>query len=114
MDIGTKTWEVRFFQTTRGDYPVKEFIEDQDSTMRSKIALSILLLKNQGPFLKPPYIKKFQDKLYELRLSGKVAIRIFYTIVNNEYYLLHAFKKKSQKTPAKELKIAIDRMETII
>ena len=30
----------------------------------------------------------------ELRISGKVEIRIFYTIINNEYYLLHAFKKK--------------------
>jgi len=64
--------------------------------------------------LKPPYIKKLQDKLYELRISGKVAIRILYTISNNEYYLLHAFKKKNQKTPSKELKIALDRMREII
>ncbi|MBI3443610.1 type II toxin-antitoxin system RelE/ParE family toxin [Candidatus Woesebacteria bacterium] len=82
--------------------------------IRSKIALSILLLKNQGPFLKPPYIKKLQDKLYELRISGRVAIRIFYTVANNEYYLLHAFKKKSQKTPSKELKVAVDRMKELI
>ena len=43
-----------------------------------------------------------------------MAIRIFYTIANNEYYLLHAFKKKSQKTPAKELKVALDRMKEIV
>jgi len=82
--------------------------------MRSKIALSILLIKNQGPFLKPPYIKKLQDKLYELRISGITQIRIFYTIHHSEYYFLHAFKKKSQKTPSKELKIALDRMGKII
>lgn len=28
-----------------------------------------------------------------------------------EYYLLHAFKKKSQKTPPKELKVAMNRMK---
>lgn len=107
-------WKVLFFQTPRGDYPVKEFVEEQDLKIRSKIALSILLLKNQGPFLKPPYIKKLQDKLYELRISGTTPIRIFYTIHRSEYYLLHAFKKKSQKTPVKELKVAIDRMKKMI
>ncbi len=107
-------WKVLFFQTVRGDSPVREFIGEQDSLIRSKIALSILLLKNQGPFLKPPYIKKLQDKLYELRISGTAQIRIFYTIYHAEYYLLHAFKKKSQKTPSKELKVALDRMKEII
>lgn len=107
-------WKVLFFQITRGDFPVKNFIEEQDRVIRTKISLSILLLKNQGPFLKPPYIKKLQDKLYELRISGTSQIRIFYTIHNSEYYLLHAFKKKSQKTPAKELKTALDRMRELV
>lgn len=106
-------WKVFYFKTARGDCPVKEFIEDQDAITRSKIALSILLLKNQGPFLKPPYIKKLQNKLYELRISAIVQIRIFYTIYNSEYYLLHSFVKKTQKTPIKELKIAISRMREI-
>ena len=108
------TWRILFFQTQRGDFPVKDFIEEQDLTMRSKIALSILLLKNQGPFLKQPYIKKLQDKLYELRISGTTQIRIFYTIHHSEYYLLHAFIKKTQKTPNRELKIAVDRMRKIV
>ena len=107
-------WKVLFFQTTRGEYSVKDFIGEQDPTIRSKIALSILLLKNQGPFLKPPYIKKLQDKLYELRISGITQIRIFYTIHHSEYYLLHAFTKKTQKTPNRELKIAVDRMKKLV
>lgn len=107
------TWKVSFFKTHRGEYPVKTFIQEQDESTYAKFLLSIQLLQNNGPFLKPPYIKKLQNKLYELRISGRITIRIFYTIVNNEYYLLHAFKKKSQKTPLKELKVAIDRMKEI-
>lgn len=107
-------WKVKFFQTSRGDYPAQDFIDKQDMKTQSKVALSIGLLANQGPFLKPPYVKKFQDKLYELRISGKVAIRIFYTIQNNEYYLIHGFKKKSQKIPNKELKVALDRLKEFI
>lgn len=108
------SWNVYFFQTARGDYPVKKFIEDQDGATYAKILHSILLLKNHGPFLKPPYIKKLQGKLYELRISGKVAIRIFYTIRHNEYCLLHAFKKKSEKTLTREIRTAIDRAEEMI
>lgn len=97
------SWKVYFFQTSREDYPVY-----------AKILHSIRLLKEYGPYLKPPYMKKLQDNLYELRTSGRIPIRIFYTIHNNAYFLLHAFKKKSQKTPIKELKTAVDRMENII
>lgn len=107
-------WRVLFFQTARGDFPVEDFIKEQNEATYAKVLQSMKLLANNGPFLKPPYIKKLQNKLYELRISGKVAIRIFYTIANNDYYLLHAFKKKSQKTPSKELKVALDRMKEIV
>lgn len=108
------SWKVNFFQTTRGESPVEEFIKSQDEATHAKILQYIKLLANNGPFLKPPYIKKLQGKLYELRVSSVVAVRIFYTISNNEYYLLHVFKKKSQKTPIKEIKIAVDRVKEII
>lgn len=108
------SWKVKIFQTIRRDYPVKDFIEEQDISIQTKITHSISLLVDYGPYLKPPYIKKLQDKLYELRIPGKVAIRIFYTIVNNEYYLLHAFKKKTQKIPRNEIKTALDRAGEII
>ena len=107
-------WKVLFFQTTRGEYPVKEFIEKQDRNTVAKINLSIRLLIDYGPFLKPPDIKKLQNKLYELRIQGKSSVRIFYTIVAGKYYLLHAFIKKSQKTPPKELKVALDRMRKLV
>lgn len=108
------SWKVLFYQTARGDYPVKEFIQKQDEATYAKILHSIMLLKNNGPFLKPPYIKKLKNNLYELRISGKNALRILYALHNNIYYLLHAFKKKKQKIQAKEIKIAIDRSKQLI
>lgn len=107
-------WKVRFFQTARGEYPVKEFIEEQDEPTKTRINLSIRLLIDYAPFLKPPEIKKLQDKLYELRIQGKVSVRILYTVVDGEYYLLHAFKKQSQKTPPKEIKVALNRATQLV
>jgi|SRR3989344_3070407 len=114
MDGKVKTWKVKFFQTARGDLPVEDFIKEQDRPTAAKISSYIQLLKTDGPYLKPPHIKKLQDKLYEIRISGKVAIRIFYTVKSGEYYLLHAFKKKTQKTPTQEIKIALDRINEIV
>lgn len=108
------SWKVYFFQTARGHSPVKEFIEEQDEATHAKVLHAIRLLVNNGPYLKPPYIKKLHAKLYELRIPGKIALRIFYATYNNEYFLLHAFKKKTQKTPVQELKIALDRMKELI
>lgn len=108
------SWMVYYFQTKSGRKPVKEFVQDQDTITRSRIQKSLILLSEKGPFLKPPYIKKLIAKLYELRINDEVAIRIFYSSKNNSYYLLHAFKKKSQKTPPRELKTAIDRMKELI
>lgn len=108
------SWRVYFYKTKRGDSPVKKFILEQNLPVQSRINQSILLLRDRGPFLKPPYIKKIKDKLYELRIKSQIAIRIFYSPKDDTYYLLHAFKKKSQKTPAREIKTALDRMEELI
>lgn len=104
-------WEVRFYQSKRGDYPVANFIGQQELRVREKVADSLKMLQNSGPFLTPPYMKKLLPNLYELRVKSKVAIRVFYSPKTSVYYLLHAFVKKTQKTPEKELKIAIDRMK---
>lgn len=108
------TWKVNFFQTARGNHPVQDFIIKQDKPAYAKLLSAIELLETDGPYLKPPYIKKLQNKLYELRVSGKVAIRIFYTVKDGEYYLLHVYKKKSQKAPVKELKTALDRIKELV
>lgn len=107
-------WKVRFFQTRRGDYPVKEFIIKQDEITYAKILGLIKLLKDYCPLIKPPYVKKIIKNIWELRISARTAIRILYCFINNEFYLLHAFKKKSKKTPLKEIEIAIDRFKNII
>jgi len=106
--------KVYFFRTRRGSCPVKEFIEKQDRKSYTKIIRYIELLEEYGSYLKPPYIKKLQDKLFELRITGTTSIRIIYTVMNNGYYLLHGFIKKSQKTPSRELKTALDRSREII
>ena len=60
-----------------------------------------------------PYAKKITDQLYELRIRGKVEIRIIYGFKNNEAVLLHIFKKKQNKIPRKEINTAEERFSLI-
>ena len=105
---------VCFYTTKNGRIPVKIFIDEQTEIIRERIIHSIELLQTHGPFLKPPYIKKLDKHLYELRITGRISIRILYTHHRNKYILLNAFQKKAQKTPHHELKTAIDRLKNVI
>lgn len=101
-------WPVVQFST------VEDFLNKLPDDARAKISSDIVMLKEYGPFLRQPYSKKIAKNLFELRIKGKDSIRIFYVFFKNKIYLVHAFRKKSQKTPKKEIKTALDRIKMLI
>lgn len=103
------SWNIYFFETKRGERIVKEYIKTLHTETVGKISERIALLKLHGPFLGMPYSKRITGKLYELRIRGVQEVRIFYTFSSGNIFLLHAFKKKSQKTPIKEINTALER-----
>jgi phage-related protein len=68
-----------------------------------------------GPDLGMPHTRAMGKGLFELRLQSKEGIgRVFFcTRPGRRIMMLHAFVKKSAKTPAKELKIALQRMREV-
>ena len=68
-----------------------------------------------GPNLGLPHTDAFGGGLFELRLKGVEGItRVFFcTMTEKEIIMLHGFVKKTQKTPAKELKLAKQRMKEL-
>lgn len=100
------SWNILFFETSRRERPVQEFIKSLNSTSKAKVARSIDLLEDIGPFLCMPHCKKITDDVFELRIRGSEEVRILYVIKQKNIYLLHAFKKKSQKIPAREIHLA--------
>jgi len=107
-------WNIVFYKNSRGDELVRDFIENQDKFTYAKAMRMLDLLKEHGPNLGMPYSKYMKDGLYELRVRGKSEARIFYIFqIENTVVLLHAFKKKGQKTPTKELHIALQRKKEL-
>src|SRR5262245_19456612 len=68
-----------------------------------------------GPNLGMPHSRAMGGGLFELRLKSKAGIgRVFFcNLTDQRIMMLHAFVKKSAKTPAKELKIARARKREV-
>ena len=73
------------------------------------------LLAEYGPSLRLPHSRAFGDGLFELRPRGRVGIgRAFYCfMVGKRIVVLHAFIKKTQQTPDRELKLARRRLKEL-
>ena len=69
-----------------------------------------------GPNLGMPHTRAMGEGLFELRVRGQEGIaRVFYcTMVQRRIVMLHAFIKKSQKTPKRELNIATRRQREVL
>jgi phage-related protein len=91
---------MRYF---RGRLPVLNLI------MPCKVIIPVSYEKEYEKFIFK-YVKKIQKQIWELRIRGKIEVRILYTVKNSNVYLLSWFIKKSQKTPISELRKAISRL----
>ncbi len=105
-------WEIVFYKTLQGDTPVNDFILSLEIKAQSKVRDSIKSLQEFGIHLGPPHVKKLTGTdLWELRIVGSDSIRIFYIAISGKnFLLLHGFKKKKDKTPPKEIRVAEGRL----
>ena len=68
-----------------------------------------------GPDLGMPHTRAMKEGLFELRLQAAEGIaRIFYcTVLERNIVMLHQFVKKTEKTPRKELAVALKRLKDL-
>ena len=96
------------------DGSLERFINRLDKPTIAKTLRTIDLLERFGHSLGLPHSKKISARLFELRVHSAQNVRIFYTFHKSKIFLLHAFIKKSQKIPQKELATAIRRLKDLI
>ena len=99
------------------DERLESWLNDTPKDIKARIISIVDLLVEHGPQnVREPYVKHLQGKLYEIRAKGKDGIaRVFYfTMTGQRIVLLHGFINKTQKTPKRELAIAVVRMKEIL
>ena len=80
--------------------------------MRGRFVRVSQLIEEFGPFkVGMPHIKSLNNKLWEIRVSGRDGIgRGIYVVASGKrIVVVHVFIKKTQQTPAKALQTATKR-----
>ncbi len=106
-------YTVEFYQTEGGKSELLDFIEElrrkasKDKNARiqyKQIILDIQLLEDKGNNLQEAFVKHVVEDIWELRPGRN---RILYCYMHDKrIVLLHHFRKKSKKTPRKEIEKA--------
>ncbi|WP_277820777.1 type II toxin-antitoxin system RelE/ParE family toxin [Dubosiella muris] len=105
-----KMYTIEFYENENGESQVWNFLEKLRKNAKSnknervqykQISFYIELLQKNGTHLSENITKYLEDGIWELRPGNN---RVFYFFFqNNTYVLLHQFRKKSQKTPKREI-----------
>jgi len=82
---------------------VRDFIAAQKAEIQAEYVKSVERLETEG-YLIEPFGKKLGDDLFEIRLRRGRQVRVVYFYhVDNRVIGVHAFVKKTQQTPPREL-----------
>ena|SRR5215813_11425111 len=88
-------------------------IDGLPADMRARFLRIAALLEELGPHhVREPHVKHLEDKLWEMRMTGRdgIARAIYFTAQERRLIVVRAFVKKTQKTPRREIEIARRRM----
>ena len=104
--------KIIFYETLDGNCPVADFLMGLLKKHHAKALRNIELLEEFGQYLQGGFITRIRGKLWELRIrfAGDISRILYFIPGGNTIILLHGFIKKTQKTPDKEIEIALKRM----
>ena len=108
---------VNYWHNPSGKAPVEKYIDSIENKEERAEILSVLNgIQENGTDAIGVEFRHIEGKLWELKMRiYSNQHRIFYVVLKgNKMILLHAYLKKTQKAPLKEVAVARQRMKTII
>ena len=96
----------------------RDFIRSLDNETKREIGTWLRLIQD-GAKLSPPLAKPMtiiHKSAFELRIRDRKGIyRIIYVLnIHDKILIPHAFTKKTQKTPAHEIILSVNRLQEMI
>ena len=106
-----RNWKVIYYTSESHDNPVQLFLDNLESREQSKILRILQYIREYGLISVLPHVKKLSGlPVWEIRVLGRDSIRVLYVVPTELTVLvLHGFRKKTQKTPKKEIRMALER-----
>lgn len=104
--------EIIFYRTETGKCPVEEYLDSLSDKQAEKVFF-VLDIVEKFELVPSKFLKKLEatDVIWEIRVQQGNDIFRLLGFFNGEQLIVlnHAFTKKSQKTPPKEIKTAEQR-----
>ena len=104
-----------FYENANGRQPVREWILALSAEDRKRIGSDVQKVEFGWP-LGMPYCRSLGNGVWEVRsdlTDGRIG-RVIFCVARERMVLLHGFVKKTQKTPAQDLRLALKRMKDVI
>ena len=103
-----------FYQSPSGREPVREWLKDLPGDDRKAVGEDIKDVEFAWP-IGMPLCRSLGNGLWEVRsqlTQGRIA-RVIFCVHESRMVLLHAFVKKTQKTPPADIQLALKRLKEI-
>ena len=111
---GQKTLIVRFFKTSSGKEPVRDWLKLRTQEEKKEIGEDIKAVEFLWP-IGYPRVRKLDKDLWEIRTDLRDGIcRVFFTVWKKYMVLLHSIIKKTQKTSQQDLDLAKKRRDLVL
>jgi phage-related protein len=98
------------------DARVDEELESLDPSLKARFLHICELLEAFGPSnVGLPHVRFLVERLWEIRMKGKsgIARAIYVTVADKRIVVVHAFVKKTQKTPRVAIETALNRAKEL-
>lgn len=102
-------WKIDFY------HGVEEQILTMPPKLQARMIKLLELMEKHGANLGPPHTEAMGAGLFEIRAKAQEGIGrgLFCYLQGKHIYVLHAFVKKSQKTPTADLALARQRQKEV-
>lgn len=104
-------WTVEYL-----DERAKAEVEAFPRDARSRFERIVGLIKTEGLHkMREPYVKHLEGKLWKMRLKGRdgIARSLYVTAIGKRVVVVHSFVKKTEKTPRREIELALIRAKDV-
>ncbi len=105
-------WSVEFL-----DASVEAALDAMPRDIRARFERIVHLIESHGlTLLREPYVKHLEGPVWEMRMKGRdgIARAAYVTATRQRVVVVHVFGKKTQKTPRREIEIALKRAKEVI
>lgn len=105
----SENYQIVYYADRKGREPVRKYINDLPRKEQQKVYAHLEFLRERGGYVDEPYARHITGKIRELRVGfSRNRHRIFYfAAAGRQIVLLHAFVKKTPRTPKTEIEKAV-------